>query len=192
MSDYNTLLTDVANYLAKSNLTAQIPLFIELAQTEMYRKLRLQNMVKIASSTAANVLPGGEYAATVPDDCLQIKHVESGGVRCNYVSPDQMSVNLVHAFTIVDCLILVSGDATELDIYYYARPDNLTTLAPDNWFTSNAYDILLHLSVAEGWAYLMDEAREGKARQLADKKMSELQSRDDEARYTDNPLVQRG
>ena len=194
MADYNDLLLDVPKWLRKEATAVPAATLIGLAETEIYRSLRLQNMVKIASSMATEQIPQAQFVATVPDDSLQIMHIESKGTRLNYVSPDQMDPDLTHAFTIVDCLILVSNDAVDLDIYYYARPAPLTTTPGEeaNWFTSNAYDILLYMAVAHGWAYLMDEQREQFHRKKAQDMMQELQRVDDRARYTDNPLVQRG
>ena len=194
MADYNDLLVDVAKWLRKEATAVPVATLIGLAETELYRSMRLQNMVTVASTTATEKIPTEQFVATVPDDSLQIMHLESNGTRLNYVSPDQMCPDLSYAFTIVNCLILVSNDAVDLDIYYYARPDPLTTTPGEeaNWFTSNAYDILLYLAVAHGFAYLMDEAREGFHRKKAQEMMKELQRVDDRARYTDNPLVQRG
>lgn len=192
MADYNNLLTDIAIWMKRDDLSPVIPTFVQLAEQEIYRNLRLQNMIKVVSSTATEQLPGGEWVASPPDDALEIAHIESGGVRLNYVSTDQMDVDLFHAFTLTNCLILVSGDSVDMDIYYYARPPDLTSVAPANWLTTNAYDLLLHASLAQGFGYLMDEPREGKELQRMEVIMQAVQRMDDQARYTDNPLVQRG
>ena len=53
LTNYSDLKTSVANYLARTDLTDQIPDFIRLAEYRMRREVRIRQMLK--SATTATV-----------------------------------------------------------------------------------------------------------------------------------------
>ena len=53
LSTYSDLQTSIANYLARSDLTSQIPDFITFAENRLRRELRIRQMLK--SVTTATV-----------------------------------------------------------------------------------------------------------------------------------------
>ena len=50
-TDYTTLQATIANYLARSDLTASIPEFIRLAEDRLSRDLRIRQTLKLATTT---------------------------------------------------------------------------------------------------------------------------------------------
>ena len=48
LTDYSSLKTSVASYLARSDLTTQIPDFIRLAEERLARDLRTRKMLVVA------------------------------------------------------------------------------------------------------------------------------------------------
>ena len=53
-TNYTSFVTVVENYLARTELSAQIPDFINLAQQLMTRDFRTLPMLKVATTTANN------------------------------------------------------------------------------------------------------------------------------------------
>ena len=59
---YANLQTSIANYVARSDLTTQIPDFIKFAETRLRRELRIRQMISLATITAT----AGNAAASIP------------------------------------------------------------------------------------------------------------------------------
>jgi len=85
LTTYAELQTAVANYLARTDLTSQIPDFIYLAETRLRRQLRINEMLTQTSLTvSANQI-------TLPTDFLELRdiHFENNPVwTLEYQSPD--------------------------------------------------------------------------------------------------------
>jgi hypothetical protein len=84
-NNYTSFVTVVENYLARTDLSSQIPDFTQLAQTRMSRDLRTQKML---SSTTLSL-----SASTVafPSDILEVREIHIQGnpvIRLEYQSPD--------------------------------------------------------------------------------------------------------
>jgi len=63
-TDYTTLQATIADYLARSDLTTQIPEFIRLAEDRLVRDLRIRQLIKVAvASTTA-----GDATVSLPSD----------------------------------------------------------------------------------------------------------------------------
>ena len=66
---YSDLKTSIANYLARSDLTTQIPDFITFAENRLRRELRIRQMLK--SVTTATV--SGDSTVELPSDFIEIR-----------------------------------------------------------------------------------------------------------------------
>jgi hypothetical protein len=53
-TNYTSFVTVVGNYLARSDLSAQIPDFITMAQHRMTRDLRVTEMLKVATTATTD------------------------------------------------------------------------------------------------------------------------------------------
>ena len=71
---YSDLQTSIGNYLARSDLTSQIPDFITFAENRLRRELRIRQMLK--SVTTATV--SGDNTIEIPRRTFQL-----GGVGLN-------------------------------------------------------------------------------------------------------------
>jgi hypothetical protein len=69
ITNYTDLKATIASYLARSDLTAQIPDFIQLAETRLRRELRIRQMLKVV--TTATV--AGDSTVELPSDYLQMR-----------------------------------------------------------------------------------------------------------------------
>jgi len=72
ISTYSELQTAIANFLARSDLTAQIPDFIKLAESRMSRELETRSQEKRAQATVA---AGDEFVAR-PTDMREVRQVK--------------------------------------------------------------------------------------------------------------------
>ena len=69
---YAELKTSIANFLARDDLTAQIPDFIQLAEGRMSRELETREQEKRSTATLTS---GDEYIA-LPTDMREVREVK--------------------------------------------------------------------------------------------------------------------
>ena len=72
IATYTDLQTSIANFLARSDLTAQIPDFIALAEASMSRELETRSQEK---RVTANTVSGNEYLA-LPTDLREVREIK--------------------------------------------------------------------------------------------------------------------
>ena len=72
IGSYQELKDAIANFLARDDLTAQIPDFIQLAEARMSRELETREQEKRATAT---LTAGDEYIA-LPTDMREIRSVK--------------------------------------------------------------------------------------------------------------------
>jgi hypothetical protein len=78
-TSYTTLKSTIADYLARSDLTTQIPDFIRLAEERLRRDLRIRQMLKVATATTT----ADDATVSLPADFLAMKdlHLDTTPVR---------------------------------------------------------------------------------------------------------------
>lgn len=87
LTTYSGLKASIANWLNRTDLTNEIPDFIQLAENRIYHELRIPTMEKIA------VLEVDEDGfANIPDDFLELKEI-----LWNYVPLDRISLQDMYA-----------------------------------------------------------------------------------------------
>lgn len=195
--NYSDLKTAVASYLGRSDLTAQIPDFIQLAEVRLRRDLRIRQMLKSAVTTTT----GGDATVALPTDFLQLRDlfIETNPVRdLQYVTPSVFSRNgrvtesgLPVFYTIIASEFkfapVPDGNYT-LQILYYANPPFLTDTNPSNVFLANCPDLLLYGSLIEAEPYLMNDARIQLWAGMYDRGMAALTAADDASENSGVPL----
>ena len=86
-TNYTTFIAVVADYLARTDLTSQIPDFVNLAQNRMSRDLRVRQMLKVATTDTT----GGDSTIALPSDFLELKEIHITGnppKNLEFQSPD--------------------------------------------------------------------------------------------------------
>ena len=68
---YTELKSTVADYLARTDLTTQIPDFITLAEVRLKRDLRIRQMLKVATAT----MTVSDSTVALPSDFLAIREI---------------------------------------------------------------------------------------------------------------------
>ena len=195
---YTELQTTIAGYLARSDLTTQIPDFIRLAELRLRRDLRIRQMLKsVTTSTVAN-----DETVELPSDFLEVRDfvVVGNPVRpLNYYSPSAFNRN-TRTWEIgkpVDYTVLandfqlapIPDTVYTLKMFYFAAPVFLSDSNTSNAFLANTPDALLYGALLEAAPYLMDDARINTWGTMFDRAMASITRSDEQGQYSGVPLV---
>jgi hypothetical protein len=196
--NYADLQATIANYLARSDLTAQIPSFIQLAEVRLRRDLRIRQMLKSATTTTT----GGDQTVALPTDFLQLRDlfVETNPIRAvEYVTPSVFSRNarvtesgLPVYYTIIASefkFAPVPDSNYTLQILYYANPPFLTNTNPSNVFLGTCPDLLLYGSLVEAEVYLMNDPRLAVWANMYKNGLDALVAADDASEHSGVPIT---
>lgn len=167
ITSYATLQTAVADYLARSDLTAFVPNFIQAAEMTLFRDLRIRAM-----ETALSVAISSGVAA-VPADFVELKfaYIDTSPVKSlDRVPPDMIYAKWpVRSGTVeIPSAIAVQGTNFIFGPYpgaytvkgiYYARLAPLSASNTTNWFTANATDLLVYGALLEAEPFLKNDPR---------------------------------
>ena len=195
---YSDLQTSIGNYLARSDLTSQIPDFITFAENRLRRELRIRQMLK--SVTTATV--SGDNTIEIPADFLQVRDfvVMTNPIQpLSYSSPSALSndpraseVGVPLSYTILanDFQVSPSPDGIyTVKMLYFAAPAYLSSLNTTNVFLTTAPDALLYASLIEAEPYLMNDARINTWGTMYDRAIGSLTKSDEEGQYSGVPLA---
>jgi hypothetical protein len=177
--DYSTLQTAIANSLARTDLTSQIPDFITLAEARLSRELETREQEKRALAT----LTAGDEFTALPTDMRQLRQVKlntSPNAVLEYMSPVALdntfpsgSSGLPSAFSVVGQEIKlrpVPDSAYVMEIIYIGNLPALSNTNTSNTMLTRHPDAYLTGSLVEAYLYLMDDQRA----QLYDQKFSRI------------------
>lgn len=195
---YSDLQTSIANYLARSDLTSQIPDFITFAENRLRRELRIRQMLK--SVTTATV--SGDNTVELPSDFLQVRDfvVMTNPIQpLSYSSPSALSndpraseVGVPLSYTILanEFQVSPSPDGVyTVRLLYFATPPYLSSSNTSNVFLTKAPDALLYASLIEAEPYLYNDARINTWGTMYDRAISSLTKSDEEGQYSGVPLA---
>jgi len=160
ITDYASLRTAIANWLARADLSAAIPEFIQLAEANMNRDLNArQRQVEVADTSSGGVIP-------IPADLygIQSLRVARGGgfFRIGAVTPDQQydMPSVPVAYTVVNEEIRLIGTAdTDYKLIYRRQIPALGESAPQNWLILREPGLYLYGALVEASPYLKDDER---------------------------------
>jgi len=194
---YSDLKTGVANYLARSDLTSQIPDFVRFAENRLRRELRIRQMLKVVTASTT----GGDATVSLPADFLELRdiHVDATPVRTlEYLSPSSFYRNarttesgVPTQYTTLASefqLAPIPDSAYTLKMLYYGAPTYLSDTNPSNAFLANCADALLYASLAEAEPYLMNDTRIGTWAALYQRAIESLTTSDDRSEFAGAPL----
>ena len=195
---YSDLKTSIAGYLARSDLTNQIPDFITFAENRLRRELRVRQMLK--SVTTATV--SGDSTVEVPSDFLEIRDfvVLTNPIQpLSYSSPSTLSndpraseVGVPKSYTILanEFLLSPSPDGVyTLRLLYYSSPPYMSSTNASNVFLNVAPDALLYAALLEAEPYLMNDGRVNTWGTMYDRAISSLTRSDENTQYSGVPLA---
>lgn len=195
---YSDLQTSIAGYLARSDLTSQIPDFITFAENRLRRELRIRQMLKSVTTSTVS----GDSTVELPSDFLEIRDfvvMTNPITPLSYSSPSSLSndpraseVGVPKSYTILASEFLLSPppDAIyTLRMLYFAAPTYLSSTNASNVFLTTAPDALLYASLIEAEPYLMNDARINTWGTMYDRAISSLAKSDEQGQYSGVPLA---
>lgn len=197
LTDYSSLKTSVASYLARSDLTDQIPDFIRLAEERLARDLRTRKMLVVARADTT----GNDSTVGLPTDFLEMRdiHVRTTPVQSlTYRSPNAFFAGsrTTDIGKPIDYTILASeiqfapvpDTAYSVQMLYYAKPTLLSDSNTSNVFLANYPDALLYAALGEAEPYLMNDARLQTWAALYDRSITAINTADQSSEYGGQPM----
>ncbi len=167
ISTYSELKTAVANFLARTDLTTQIPDFIQLAEARMSRELETRSQEKRATAT----LTANDEFVALPTDLREVREVKlntSPNTVLEYRSPTALDSQFSGAggkplaYSIVGDEIKfrpIPDSTYTAEIIYIGSLVALSDTNTTNNILSRHPDAYLSGALAEAYVYLMDDTR---------------------------------
>jgi hypothetical protein len=197
-TSYADLQTSIAGYLARSDLTAQIPDFIRLSELRLRRDLRIRQMLK--SVTTATV--ASDSTVELPSDFLEVRDLFIVGnpvQPLTYYSPSAFNRNArtweigkPRDYTVLANdfqLAPIPDTVYTVQMLYFAAPTFLSDTNTSNVFLANTPDALLYGALLEAEPYLMNDARLNTWGSMFDRAMSSITRSDQQGQYSGVPLA---
>lgn len=188
VTNYGELKSTIADFLNRSDLTSVIPTFIDFAEAEFNRNLRVRQMVLRAEAQI-----DARFSA-VPADFIEAKDlviVTTNPVQpLEFITQQEMAQERNTTYTAASTpkYFSVVGGQFEfvptpdqqysLEMSYFAKIDPLSADTDTNWLLTDYPDIYLYTSLMHSAPYLKDDERIGVWSQLAAKAREELIARD--------------
>jgi hypothetical protein len=198
ITNYTTLIQQVANYLGRSDLTSQIPLFVQLAQRRLDRDIRIRQMLR--TSTAS--MTAGDPTVGLPFDFLAtrdlfvdtnprqpLRYLTSSAFTTT-ASTNTSGVPIYYTVRSTEFEFApVPDSAYTLQMTYYAKPPLLNNNQQSNVYITSCPDAILYASLLEAEPYLMNDTRAETWARLYQNAVDALNKSDDESEYSGVPLI---
>ena len=198
LSNYGELKTAIADFLNRDDLTAVIPTFVALCESQVARDLRHWRQESRVSTTL------NERFENLPTDWLEgNQHYPSDGAQVEYASIAEIGRQKVltndtagkpRLFTLNSGQIefFPAPDASyDLTMDYYARIPTMSADADANWLMTYYPDVYLYGSLLQSAPYLAEDARITVWAQLYGAAVKNLGDDSTKARSSGGPLVMR-
>ena len=188
VTNYGELKSTIADFLNRSDLTSVIPTFIDFAEAEFNRNLRVRQMVVRAQA------PIDSRFSAVPSDFIEAKDLVIVGTNpvqpLEFITQQEMAQDRNATYTTAakpQYFTVVGGqfefmptpDAEySLEMSYFGKIDALAADSDTNWLLTDYPDLYLYTSLMHSAPYLKDDERTSVWAQLATKAREELLARD--------------
>ena len=192
ISTFSELKTAIANFLARDDLTAQLPNFIQLAEARMSRELETRSQEKRSTATLTS---GDEYIA-LPTDLREVRQVKLNTdpiTVLTYYSPVALDqeypsngTGRPRGFSIVGSelkLRPIPDSGYTAEIIYIGGLTALSDSNTTNNVLTRSPDAYLYGSLAEAYAYLLDETRAAQYMQRFTMALEEIKVDEQRAHY---------
>ena len=196
-TSYANLQTNIADYLARQDLSEKIPMFISLAEKRLNRDLRLRQTLQQSTYT----MPDG-FTVPTPADFLEMQdlHLVANPVipltfqtvsqfyrRSGGSNAQGVPIN----YTLVaDNFVLAPQPtgATEVSMTYYKIPQPMSDENPTNEYLDVCPDLVLYASLAESAPFLMDDPRLATWQALYAEGLASITKSDESSTFPAQPL----
>ena len=196
IASYADLQTAIANFLARSDLTAQIPDFIQLAEARINRELETREQEKRSQAT---LTAGDEYIALPTDlrEVREVKLITSPLTVLSYASPTDLDTQYSSngsgkplGYSIVGKemkLRPVPDFAYTAEILYVGNVDTLSAVSTPVLFLRSP-DVYLYGALTEAYVYLLDETRAAQYDEKFTRAINEVRMDEERSHYGTGPL----
>ena len=194
-TSYANLQTNIADYLARQDLTDKIPMFISLAETRLNRDLRLRQTLQQSTYTMAS-----GFEIPTPADFLEMQdlHLDANPIiPLTYQTVSQfyrrsgVGQGRPINYTLVADNFVLSPEptgATTANMTYYKIPKVLSDTNPSNEYLDVCPDLLLYASLAESAPFLMDDPRLATWQALYAEGVASITKSDEASTFPAQPL----
>lgn len=196
-TSYDNLKTNIADYLARSDLNDKIPMFVALAEKRLNRDLRLRQTLQ---QSTYNLESG--FQVPTPSDFLEMKdiHIDANPIinlnfktvsqfyRLDNVSGNGVPVN----YTLVSNNFVLAprptGSST-INMTYYKIPKVLSDTNQSNEYLDVCPDLLLYASLVESAPFLMNDERLTTWEALYTRGLTSITKSDEQSEFPAQPLA---
>ena len=194
ITNYGELKSTMSDFLNRSDVDSIIPTFIDFAEAEFNRALRVRQMVFRAEA------PIDTRFSAVPADFLEAKDlvVVTGTpvTPLQFVTQQELAqirneeittAGKPRYFSVVgdEFEVVPTPDAVySVEMSYYAKIPALTSDGQTNWLLTDYPDLYLYTSLSHSAPYLRDDERIAVWAGLAQKAREELIAADQSASYS--------
>ena len=196
-TSYDNLKTNIADYLARSDLTDKIPMFVALAEKRLNRDLRLRQTLQQSTYT----LDSG-FQVPTPSDFLEMKdiHIDANPIinldfktvsqfyRLANVSGSGNPIN----YTLVSNNFVLAPRPTGssvINMTYYKIPKVLSDTNASNEYLDVCPDLLLYASLVESAPFLMNDERLTTWESLYTRGLTSITKSDEQSEFPAQPLA---
>lgn len=195
ITDYASLQTTVADFLNRDDLTAAVPTFIALGESNIARDLRHWRQERRV------VGPTNWPFETLPFDFLELIDIyaEDGTQLSQIPSPEFGSRKAAATPAGTPCYYRMSAGEIEfyptpapdtpITLRYYARIPALTDEHPTNWLLEHAPDVHLYGALMHTAPYLQHDERITTWAALYSAAVQQLNTQSKRAQHRGPPLV---
>lgn len=159
--NYIELKANVASFLHRTDLTSQIPTFIELAEAYLFRELHIKELqISVDGTTTSGY-------ADLPTDFGSVARVSvtynTAARTIDYVALADAPIANTSApscYSLENNKLRIWGasDGQAYTLYYIPKIENLSDTVTTNWLIENAPELYLDASCLYGAKYVRDDA----------------------------------
>lgn len=197
ITNYSELKTSIANFLARDDLTTQIPDFISLAESRMSREMNARSQEKRATAT----LTSGDAYVSLPTDLRSIRLVKlntSPKEVLEYYTPAKLdelyasnAQGKPRAYTIIGGEIKFAPEpdsAYTAEIVYMEGVPDLSDSNTTNEILTRHPDAYLYGALAAASVYLMDDQKTTVYEQLFTRAIDEVKREEERSKQAGSAL----
>lgn len=197
ITNYATLQTAVADYLARSDLTSFVPNFVQNCENKLYRRLNLRNeetALSVAISSGLATVPTAfkalKFAYYDGAPIAMLKWVPITELYDEYPVRSQSTIPKLISREGTSFVFGPNAADGTLKGIYYAKPVPLRT-TDGNWYVLNAPEVLLYGSLLEATPFIKDDPRLPIWKAAYDDAVGSLMEEEHNAQTSKGPLIAR-
>ena len=196
-TSYDNLKTNIADYLARSDLNDKIPMFVALAEKRLNRDLRLRQTLQQSTYT----LDTG-FQVPTPTDFLEMKdiHIDANPIiNLNFKTVSQFyrldnvsgSGNPINYTLVSNNFVLAPRPtgSSVINMTYYKIPKVLSDTNASNEYLDVCPDLLLYASLVESAPFLMNDERLQTWEALYTRGLTSITKSDEQSEFPAQPLA---